>query len=73
MAIDSRSNVSFDKLAHRLSFFNQLIVSRKISRLISAELSVKHAHFNLENSSAFKGIKNDNLSVDLNAKFRVKG
>ncbi len=72
-AIDSRSAITYDKFAYRASVFNQLIVGRKISRLLSFELAFNHAHFNLVDSAVYEGIKHDNFSVTASAKFRIQG
>ena len=73
LAADSRSSVDFAKSAYRVSYYNQLVASRKISRLIAVEVFLNHAHFNLADSIAYTGMKNDNLSAGLAAKFRVHG
>ncbi|MEX0988331.1 MAG: DUF5777 family beta-barrel protein [Bacteroidales bacterium] len=57
--------------AHRLSYFHQLIVARKINMRLSVQASIQFTHFNLVDTIAFPGLQHNNLGVSLNGKYKI--
>ena len=65
--IDTRAESNFDKEVHRLSYFNQLILSRRFSSKFSAQASFMLSHFN----SVDTLFKNNVMGVGLAARYKV--
>jgi hypothetical protein len=57
--------------AHRMSYFHQLIVSRKISRSLSVQVSGQFAHFNQIDTISYNGLKHNNLGFSINGKYKI--
>ncbi len=57
--------------AHRISYYNQLIVSRKFSHVVSLQISGSYAHYNLVDTASFPGMKNDVFGLGFAGRFRV--
>jgi hypothetical protein len=77
MAVDTREKENFRYNAHRLSYFNSLMVARKVSRDFSMQASLNLSHFN--NVEAYvdsKGqiqnaLKNDHLSFSVLGRYKL--
>jgi hypothetical protein len=70
MAVDSRKEEVRGEVFHssdRLSFFNQLIVARRVSSAFSVQLAGSMSHFNLID----KTMKNDHFAVALGGKIKI--
>jgi hypothetical protein len=68
------------KVIHRLSYFTQLIVARKINDMFSVQVAPSLAYFNsvpqyipATDTSVYKGYKNLNLGVSVGARANVFG
>jgi len=63
------------KQIHRLSYFTQLIVARKINNMFSVELAPSLTYFNSvqENADSTSGYKNLNLGISAGARVNVFG
>jgi hypothetical protein len=77
MAVDTRPEDNFSSNSDRYSFFNQLILARKVSRDFSVQASINHSHFNavegyVSSSGEIKGkMKNDHIAVSLGGRLKV--
>ncbi|MBI2968289.1 MAG: hypothetical protein HYY40_10830 [Bacteroidetes bacterium] len=70
MAINAGPKDDFDKFVHRLSFFHEIILARKINEMFSVQVSSSISHINFADTTTFKGLSNDNIGVS--ASGRVK-
>ena len=63
------------KQIHRLSYFTQLIVARKINKVFSVEVAPSLAYFNSvqENADSTSGYKNLNIGISAGARANVFG
>jgi hypothetical protein len=77
MVIDSRDKSNFTHSVHRLSYFNQLIVARKINDKFSAEVATSFSWFNnIEGYINSKGdisnkMHNGHLAFSLLGRYKV--
>jgi hypothetical protein len=67
LAIDTRNEENFDKGVHRLSYFHQLIISRRFSSKFSAQLSPTFSHFNAVDTL----YSNDVLGLNIALRYKV--
>jgi len=80
MVIDLRPEAVFGPAAsfrqiHRLSYFSQLILARKINNMFSVEVAPSLSYFNSvqENSDSTAGYKNLNIAISAGARANVFG
>ena len=80
MVIDLRPESAFGpsesfRQIHRLSYFTQVIVARKINKMLSVEIAPSLAYFNSvqENADSTSGYKNLNLGISAGARVNVFG
>lgn len=66
-AIDTRNESNFDEGVHRLSYFGELIVSRRITKKLSVQGTVMMSHFNAVDTL----FSNDVFGIGLGARFKV--
>ncbi|MFY0687918.1 MAG: hypothetical protein JXQ90_12175 [Cyclobacteriaceae bacterium] len=66
--IDQR-NVDFVKSVHRLSYYHQLMIARRLSPKLSLQLSAGYSHFNAVDSL----LSNDMIGVGMLGRFKVSG
>lgn len=66
VVLDARSE-TFPTFTNRLSYFHQIIISRKFSDRISLQLAPSYSHFNIVDSL----MKHDNLAVSFNGRIKV--
>ena len=69
-----RENVNFGQeytFPHRISYFHQLIISRKLTRRFAVQVNMKYAHFNQIDTIAFPELKHNNLAISLNGKYKI--
>jgi hypothetical protein len=77
MVIDTRDKINFTHSVHRLSYFNQLIVARKINNKFSAEAATSFSWFNnIEGYINSKGdisnkMHNGHLAFSLLGRYKV--
>ncbi len=67
MGIDTRNKDNFEEVAHRASYFGQLIMSRRISKKLSVQGTAMMSHFNAVDSL----FSNDVYGIGLGARFKV--
>ena len=67
MGIDTRDESKFDESMHRLSYFGQLIMSRRVSKKFSVQGTVMMSHFNAVDTL----FNNDIFGIGLGARFKV--
>jgi hypothetical protein len=67
MVIDTNKPENFDKDVHRLSYFNELIISRRFGPKFSAQVAPMISHFNAVDSL----YRHDIFGVSLGIKFKV--
>jgi hypothetical protein len=67
MGIDTRNESNFAEAAHRLSYFGQLIVSRRISKKFSVQGTAMMSHFNAVDTL----YNNDIFGIGLAARYKV--
>jgi len=71
---DARKDESFGieyKRSNRLSYYNELLLSRKFSNKLSAQLSISHGHFNQIDTSAVEGAVHDVFSVGVLGRYKI--
>jgi Membrane bound beta barrel domain (DUF5777) len=77
VVIDSRNKSNFRESVHRLSFFNQLIIARKITEKFSAQVAPSFSWFNnvegYVNSKGeiLKKMENGHLAVSVLGRYKV--
>jgi hypothetical protein len=77
MGVDTRKKENFRYTTDRFSYFNQLMVAKKLSRDLSAQVSVNHSHFNvvegfINSENEIEGImKNDHFSMSLLGRLKL--
>lgn len=67
MAIDARKKDNFRNVQDRYSFFNQLIISRRVNSNLSIQVAPSIAHYNL----VAPGDENDLMAVSLGARYKI--
>ena len=67
MGIDTREKSNFDESMHRLSYFGQLILSRRISKKFSIQGTAMMSHFNAVDTL----FSNDIFGIGLGARYKV--
>ena len=77
IAIDTRDSENFVNGTDRFSYFNQLIISRKITDAVSLQVSPSWSHFNavegyVNEAGEIEGkMKNDHIALAFGGRFRV--
>lgn len=77
MAIDTRGKENFSKSTERYTYFNQLMIAKKITRDFSAQASFNISHFNSvpgivnAEGETIKTLKNDHLSFSILGRYKV--
>jgi len=77
MAIDTRPSENFVNSTDRYSYFNQLMVSKKLSRDFSAQASINLSHMNAvegyvnEEGEVNGKMKNDHLSFSVLGRYKI--
>jgi Membrane bound beta barrel domain (DUF5777) len=77
LVIDAREKSNFRYFDHRMSYFNQLIIARKITEKFSAQISPNFSWFNnVEGYVDSKGeiqnkMKNEHFSVSVLGRFKI--
>ncbi len=67
MAGNTQSRDMFKQAHHRLSYFHELIASRRFSYRFSAQVSLQYSHFNIVDTL----YENDMFGISVGAKYRV--
>jgi hypothetical protein len=67
MGIDTRNESNFDEAVHRISYFGQLIASRRISKKLSVQGTAMMSHFNAVDSL----YNNDIFGIGFGARYKV--
>jgi hypothetical protein len=67
MGIDTREESKFDESMHRLSYFGQLIMSRRVSKKLSVQGTFMMSHFNAVDTL----YNNDIFGIGLGARYKV--
>lgn len=65
--IDARTRENFVLDQHRYSYFNQLIISRRFSRLFSLQLAPSISHYNV----VPEGMRNDVVGIALGGRYKI--
>jgi hypothetical protein len=79
VAIDSRDAENFVNPTDRFSYFNQIIVSRKVTEALSVQMAPGWSHFNAvegyinEEGKVVGKMKNDHFSVSFGGRYKVSG
>ncbi len=77
VAVDTRPEENFVNGTDRLSYFNQLIIARKVTDNFSVQIAPSFSHFNavegyLDEEGNIKGkMKNDHIAVSVGARYKV--
>lgn len=58
------------KPANRLSFYHELMVARKFTSRISAQVSASYTYINLADTVKFKGLKHDMLAASFTGRYK---
>ncbi|NOX45670.1 MAG: hypothetical protein GXO89_01670 [Chlorobi bacterium] len=59
------------KSSYRMSYFNQLIISRKFSKAVTAQITGSYAHYNLVDSVFTPDLKHDNFAVGVAGRVKI--
>lgn len=79
MVIDARNKSNFREGVHRLSYFNQLLIARKITEKFSAQVAPSFSWFNnveayVDNKGNIqKKMKNGHLAISVLGRYKVTG
>ena len=65
--IDARGRENFILDQHRYSYFNQLVISRRFSRLLSLQIAPSISHYNV----VPEGMRNDVVGVAIGGRYKV--
>jgi hypothetical protein len=77
VAIDTRDKENFVNASDRYSFFNQLILARKISDKLSVQVSPSWSHYNAvegyydENEDVQGKMENDHIAIAVSGRYKV--
>ncbi|MEQ8302433.1 MAG: DUF5777 family beta-barrel protein [Cyclobacteriaceae bacterium] len=66
VAVDTRAPENFSESVHRLSYYNELIIARRITSKISLQLSPSFSHFNATDSL----YKHDVIALGVGARYK---
>ena len=69
-AIDISSNSDFLTVSKRLSYFHQILISRKFNKKLSLQIAPSIAHFNLVDSTRYQDISQDNFSICFSGRYK---
>lgn len=69
-AINVSANSEFVTFSNRLSYFHQILISRKFGRNLSLQIAPSYSHFNLVDSTRFQDISHDNFSVCISGRYK---
>lgn len=69
-AINISVNPDFITVPKRLSYFHQIIISRKFTNKLSLQIAPSLAYFNLVDSTRYQDISHTNLSVCLSGRYK---
>jgi hypothetical protein len=72
-ALDESSYGQEYKFAHRVSYWNQLIVARKFSKRFTMQLSLNMAHYNQVDTALYPGIEHTNFGAGIAGRYRFAG
>lgn len=70
---DSIVSKRYPKSTDRISYFNQLIIGRKITDRISMQIAGSFSHYNLIDTMANKNLAHDNIAVSAAGRVKVYG
>ena len=59
------------KGSFRMSYFNQLIISRKFSKKVTAQITGSYAHYNLVDSVFTPDLKHDNFAIGVAGRVKI--
>ncbi|RLD27545.1 MAG: hypothetical protein DRI70_04415 [Bacteroidetes bacterium] len=77
IAIDTRKKDNFNNSSDRYSFFNQIIIARKITPEFSAQIAPSYSHFNsveafINSSNEIESImNNDHFAISVAGRYKV--
>ncbi|MCK5343616.1 MAG: hypothetical protein KAR20_09435, partial [Candidatus Heimdallarchaeota archaeon] len=69
-AINISENSDFSTFSKRLSYFHQILISRKFNNKLSLLIAPSIAHFNIIDSTRYQDISHDNFSVSLSGRYK---
>ncbi len=69
-AINISSNPDFLTVSKRLSYFHQILISRKFNKKLSLQIAPSIAHFNLVDSTRYQDISHDNFSICFSGRYK---
>ncbi len=69
-AINISENSDFGTISKRLSYFHQILISRKFNNKLSLQIAPSIAHFNIIDSIRHQDISHDNFSVCFSGKYK---
>jgi hypothetical protein len=81
VAMEALGKENYQKFSHRVSYFHDLLISRKFSHKFTLQLSFSYAHFNVVDSSSFSpqgdtvvlthDRRHDNFGIGLIGRYKV--
>ncbi len=74
ISYDAREKEYFGEnysVSDRVSYFNQLILGRKFSRIVSLQITGSYAHFNQIDTTTFQGMKHDVFGIGLAGRVKI--
>jgi hypothetical protein len=79
MAVDTRDKTKFIESVDRYSYYHQLMIARKIDKVLSLQVSANLSHFNFPaelydvNQEFLGRMNNDHLSLSFLGRFKISG
>ncbi len=61
------------KFVHRMAYFQQLIISRKINKNLSLQATLNYSHYNQVDSAAYPNMKHDNFGFGIAGRYKIGG
>lgn len=69
-AINISNNADFSTVSNRLSYFNQILISRKFNKKLSLQIAPSLSHFNIVDLGRYEDISHYNLGVSFSGRYK---
>jgi len=70
IAINISNNPDFITFSNRLSYFHQILISRKFNKKLSLQIAPSISHFNIIDTTRYQDISHDNFSICFSGRYK---
>jgi len=70
IAINISKNSDFITFSNRLSYFHQILISRKFNKKLSLQIAPSISHFNIIDTTRYQDISHDNFSICFSGRYK---